>query len=172
MYMTFTKCIRRLPNIYDVYQMYMTLTKRIWRLPNVYDAYQMYRTLTKCIWRLPNVYDAYQMYMTLTKYIWRLPNVCDAYKTYMTLTKSIWRLRKLGPGWRISGAINSDHPLMPSKINDIWTEVTKYFWDMSCSRKAGRHKDIYFYFPNDRHIDCLSLTYANDKRKTLKLLYK
>jgi len=29
-----------------------------------------------------------------------------------------------------------------------------------------------FYFPNGRYIDCLSLTYATNKSKTLKLQYR
>ena len=31
---------------------------------------------------------------------------------------------------------------------------------------------IFFYFPNGRFIDCLSLTYATNKGKMLKLHYK
>jgi hypothetical protein len=31
---------------------------------------------------------------------------------------------------------------------------------------------LFFYFPNGRYIDCLSLTYATSKGKMLKLHYK
>ena len=33
-------------------------------------------------------------------------------------------------------------------------------------------KTIFFYFPNGRYIDCLSLTHATNKRKMLKLHHK
>ena len=56
-------------------------------------------------------------------------------------------------GWRHVSAIVG-HP----HVTKIYNEEKLY--------------SIYFYFPNGRHIDCSSLTYATHKSKTLKLQYR
>ena len=35
-----------------------------------------------------------------------------------------------------------------------------------------KYWNIYLFFPNGKYIDCLSLTYATNKSKTLKLQYR